>query len=127
VPGGGDPPEGVTPETVLWRRIPPRHFPKEGETLPNSSAFDDDEDGSMSVVIASSGRSPLDILEGHEGFGLVRLTVSDLEYADQRLVPDPLLEEADHALVVGEKSKARKRRMKKACIWIVDPSGRITL
>jgi len=127
VPGGGNPPEGVTPETVLWRRIPPWHFPREGETLPNSSAFDDDEDGSMSVVIAVPGRSPLDILEGHDGFGLVRLLVSDLEDADQRLVPDPLPEEEDHALVVGEKTKPRRRRMKKACIWIVDPSGTIIL
>jgi hypothetical protein len=52
----------------------PLAFPVEslGSTDRTAAAFDDDPDGgSMSVVVATSGRDPAEIVARHEGFGLV--------------------------------------------------------
>jgi hypothetical protein len=110
-------------ETVIWRRIPPRHFPKKpGQNRPNSPAFDDDdEDEPMSVVIAREGRDPSEVLAGHEGFGLVELTIEELEAAGQEVIRDPRPEEPDHALVIGAKTLATKRCLAKTCRWVVRP------
>lgn len=109
--------------TVVWRRAPPWHFPKKPrQDRPDSAAFDDDgPDEPMSVVVARPGRAAAGVLVGHEGFALVALSLGALEEAGQRLVPDPLDDEADHALVVGNKSLATKRRLAKAAVWVVRP------
>ncbi len=118
-PGEGN----IGPDTKVWRRIPPHHFPKKPrQDRPDSAAFDDDSlDEPMSVVIARSGRDPYDILRGHDGFGVVALTVAELEAAGQELRADPLPEEPDHALVVGNKSKGQRRRMASSATWVVRP------
>jgi hypothetical protein len=115
--------EQLRPETVVWRRIPPRHFPKKpGVERPDSPAFDDDSDVEpMSVVIAREGRDPFEVLVGHDGFGLVEFTIAELEAAGQDVVRDPLTEELDHALVVGSKTLATRRHLAKTCRWVVRP------
>lgn len=114
--------EEFPPGTVVWRRIPPWHFPKKArQHRPDSPAFDDDEDGPMSVVVARADRDPREVLVGHDGFGLVELSLEDLEGVGQQLAADPLPEEADHALVVGNKTDSRKRNMAKAARWVVPP------
>ncbi len=115
--------EQLHPETVVWRRIPPRHFPKKpGVERPDSPAFDDDSDVEpMSVVIAREGRDPREVLLGHDGFGLVELTIEELEAAGQEVVRDPLPEEPDHALVMGTKTLATRRLLAKTRRWVVPP------
>jgi hypothetical protein len=44
-----------------------------------------------------------------------------LEALDLEVVPAPLPEEPDHALVVGVKPKATQRAMAKQCQWVVPP------
>jgi hypothetical protein len=107
----------------VWRRIPPWHFPKkQGQTRPNSPAFDDDPDGPMSVSIAPPGRDPAELLVGHDGFALVELSIEDLQAAGQTLVPAPTAEDPHHAEVIGDKAKA-KRTLAKAARWVVPPPG----
>lgn len=80
----------------------------------------------MSVVIAIAGRDPMEVLEGHEGYGLVALTIEDLIEVGQVLVPDPLPEEPDHAVVVGRKTDGRMKTMAKASQWVINPLGMTT-
>ena len=75
----------------------------------------------MSVVIAREGRDPAEILVGHDGFGLVSLTVEDLASVEQVVVHDPQDDEPDHALVVGTKTQGRRREMAKASRWVIRP------
>jgi hypothetical protein len=60
--------------TVVWRRVPPWHFPKKPrQDRPDSAAFDDDgPDEPMSVVVARPGRHPEEILAGHDGLASSR-------------------------------------------------------
>lgn len=109
----------VPPDGAVWRRIPPRYFPTEkGRTTPHSPAFDDNNDGPMSVVIARDGRSALEILEGHEGFGVVELRIKDLVEMGLSVVPLPVPGEPDHAHVLGKKTGGRRRAMARCCRWL---------
>ncbi len=62
-------------------------------------------------------------MRGHEGYGLVALTVEELEAAGQTLVPMPTDDDPFHAEVVGTKSKATKRELAKTARWVVPPPG----
>lgn len=75
----------------------------------------------MSVVMADDSRDPVDILDKHEGFALVTLTVSGLLELGQQVIRDPQPSEPDHALVVGPKTKAVRRAMAKQARWVVAP------
>lgn len=98
------------------------HFPKKlGQERPNSDAFSDDESGSMSVVIARGGRTPEDLLKGHEGYGLVSLSLETLTENGLELELDPLEDEPDHALVVGKKTDGCRKRLSKASNWEIKP------
>ncbi len=99
--------------THVWRRIPKWHFPtKPNQERPNSSAFDDDPDGHpMSVIIVRPDRDPQDIISGYPEFGLVKLAIKDLQELGLTIECDPQNDEADHALVKGDKTKKIKRAM----------------
>jgi hypothetical protein len=107
----------------VWRRIPPWHFPKKaGQLRPDSPAFDDDSpEEPMSVIVARDGRDPTSCLVGHDGFGLVALTIEDLTVCEQQLIARPLPDEPDHALVVGVKTEGKRRDLSKRAVWIVPP------
>ena len=72
-------------------------------------------------MVAAPGRDPATILEGLDGFGVVALSIADLEEHGQVLVADPIEGEPDHALVVGAKSSSRMRGLSKACSWVIEP------
>jgi hypothetical protein len=106
----------------VWRRIPPRHFPKKPkQDRPNSPAFDDEDGGSMSVVLAREGRTPASALAGHVNFGVVELDVALLEELGLTVRPDPVAREPDHAVVEGRKTDAVRKRMAKGAKWVVRP------
>lgn len=126
--GGGSadlPPDELPPDQVVWRRVAPRHFPRSlAETRPQSAAFQDSSvDGSMSVVLARSGRDPTEVLLGYDGYGLVALAISELSELKQQVICDPVPEEPDHALVVGKKTKGTRRQMSTLCRWVIRPPG----
>jgi len=76
----------------------------------------------MSVSVAAAGRDPREIMRGHEEFGLVELSIEDLEAAGQVLVPRPMEDDPHHAEVIGDKRTA-KRELAKACRWVIPPPG----
>ncbi len=90
---------------------------------PSSAAFDDNADGSMSVVLyqelLGSGRQPDSILLGHENFGLVAFTAGLARECNQAVVRDPLPTEPAHALVVGKKTGSAKKRMCRGSRWVI--------
>lgn len=59
----------------------------------------------MSVVLATdleqAGRSPAELLVGHDGYGLVAIGVDVLIELGLTVWPDPFPEEPAHAVVVG--------------------------
>jgi len=77
----------------------------------------------MSVVVARNDRDPAEVLAGHEGYGLVALTVADLQDLGQQVISDPLPEEPDHAVVRGIKTKTIRREMAKRSSWVILPPG----
>ncbi len=110
-------------EVSVWRRIPPLHFPKKPrQERPDSSAFDDDSDTEpMSAVLADPSRDPSEVITGHEGYGLVELTAEVLHASGQQIVRDPQPDEPAHVLIVGKKTKARRRGLADASRWIIRP------
>jgi len=118
-----DAPE-VHDEWGLLRRIPPWHFTWEadGAVRPSGAAFDDDQDGNpMSVVVAEECAGLEKVLEGHEGFALVRIPVGVAKEKGQRIVLAPTEAEPAHALVVGKKTKSVRRALARASEWVVPP------
>jgi hypothetical protein len=113
-------------EEVL-RRIPPWHQPPPGaEFRPFSSAFYDDEDGHpMSVYlakdIAEAGHTVDVVMEGHEGYALVAISVGLLRDLGQILVRSATEKEPYHALVVGAKTQGVRRRIARAARWVIEP------
>jgi hypothetical protein len=124
-PSGPIDPPPISPDTLLWRRIPAFHigFDKgRGCRVVSSAAFDDDVDGQpMSVVVARSDRDPRDILVGHDGYGLVAISVEAAEAADQRVVWSPTADEPDHGHVIGPKTPGRRKRLRDSAHWVIRP------
>ncbi len=65
----------------------------------------------MSVIIVRPDRDPQDIISGYPEFGLVKLAIKDLQELGLTIECDPQNDEADHALVKGDKTKKIKRAM----------------
>ena len=117
----------VAHEWGLLRRIPPRHFVWEadGSVRPSSAAFVDAPDGDpMSVVVAERCAGPEAVLEGHEGFALVRIPMSAVRAKGLEVVPAPTEAEPAHALVVGKKTRSVRKALARASEWIVPPPRR---
>ena len=117
---------------VLLRRIPPWHIKNLKGTLHVSSAAFDDErkkfaglESSMSTYVERRmkefGREPKDILEGHEGFGLMGFLADVAK--KQGLVAILWEHEGDegHALVLGKKSKPMRRILRSSSRWVIMP------
>lgn len=77
----------------------------------------------MSVIFCRDGRTPLEVLAGHDTFGLVELSIHDLAELGLGVVPDPLPDEPTHAKVVGQISHAVRRAMKKKARWVIPADG----
>jgi hypothetical protein len=75
----------------------------------------------MSAVLARQGRDPFPVLLGHVGWALVGIPVQlirDLGWWVQRR---PVPEEADHVVVIGKKTKGKKRQVANECRWVIPP------
>ncbi len=110
---------------TLWRRIPPWHFTPDGKggQRASSAAFEDDPDGDpMSVTIVEKGGEIDRAMAGHDGYGLVAISVQEMRDKGQKIVFKPTADEPAHGIVVGEKNKKRFcRKVAKAAKWVVPP------
>ncbi len=77
----------------------------------------------MSVILARSGRDPIEVLAHYDGYGLVALDIAELSELEQQVIRDPVPEEPDHALVVGKKTRPTRRQMAALCRWVIRPPG----
>jgi hypothetical protein len=114
----------------LLRRIPPLHFvrdPKrEGGITASSAAFDDDEDGPMSVylnqVLQREGLPRESVLDGHPYFSLMSITAGDARRkCQQGIEPDPEPGSPAHGISCGKKTNAVKRCLRDNALFVVPP------
>ncbi len=113
----------ITDETRLLRRIPPGRT-KKGELglRPQSDCFSDPPGSTgMSVDVWEDARNPEDLLVGHDGFGVVWITVGDVRKLGLEIVRDRQPDNPYHALVQGKKTTGIKRRLAVAARWIKMP------
>jgi hypothetical protein len=119
----------ITASAELWRRIPPWHCTFDenlGRWRPSTAAFEDHPDGSpMSVVLAddlkASGRGTDEVLAAYPDFALAAITAGLARECGQIIARDPLEDEPAHAVVVGSKSRAIRKRFSLECRWVVLP------
>jgi len=115
-------------DLILWRRVPKEKFIRvtdaDGSTRvrPSSDSFaDNSRDGSsMSVFdsLACGGLST--ICEGHEGFGVVGLTVGQIREAGLEIVRTPT-GGPGHCEIVGKKTGSIKNKLVKSSSWVFVP------
>jgi len=121
------------------RRIPQSHvvWGDDGRPRPTSQAFADDEEGEHSVyleelLLADTVLDETAPLIDHPGYGLVALAVGSVRSLNLGVAPDPIdymnrrPDEAAHpcdfahALIDGNKSTPRRRKLAKAAAWVVE-------
>jgi hypothetical protein len=86
-----------------------------------SPAFDNSPDGSgTSVDIVEAIGQYEKTLQGHEGFGLVCLTVEQIRSVGLGIKRAPIPGNPQHAILLGPKKKV-KRELAKMAEWIKRP------
>jgi hypothetical protein len=116
----------IPDEMRVLRRIPPgMTAPKDANSRrPSSDNFcNDPEDGSgTSVDLWDGTEDPLASLEGHDGFGLVSITVGEIRATGLGVCPAPLDDNPRHAVIQGRKTDGIMRRLARASVWIREPA-----
>ena len=114
----------IPSEAKVLRRIPPGRFVEDRDgPRPQSDNFSNSPDGTgTSVTILAEGIDPRELLEGHDGFGLVSLSVQDIRDAGLGIVRKPIVGgDQNHAHIQGKKKKKIERQLAGAAEWIVMP------
>src|SRR5438132_1666293 len=109
----------ISDDEQLLRRIRPDWFVPDynlNRWRPSSAAFQNSPDKSpMSVhltsVLNANNLSLDSVLLGHEGYGLARFQAQVARNLNQLIVRDPLPNDSAHALVTGEKTESRRRKL----------------
>jgi len=118
----------VAGDTMLLRRVPPRHFHLDeniGRVRPSSAAFEDDgPNDPMSVyvrsIVESEGRTPASLMTGHSDFALVEIRADFVRSQEQTVHPDGE-DDSAHAVICGPKPKSRRVLFAKQAAWVIRP------
>lgn len=110
----------------LYRRIPPSQAPyneNRKRRWPSSAALlpSQDDDNEVSVYLGSvlekCNLTPLDVLEGHEDYGLICFPASSARAAGYGIRPDPVLNsrrplrvDPAHAVLTGTPLTSKQKR-----------------
>ena len=73
-------------------------------------------------VLQEEGREPAHLLAGFDEWGLAAVRAGTMRENGQGIAPDPLPDEASHALVFGSKGPKVRKRIAKAAEWVIDPT-----
>ncbi|MCY4041026.1 MAG: hypothetical protein OXF72_07195 [Gammaproteobacteria bacterium] len=123
----------IRDECELLRRVPLKRDvnivwdDNQRRWRPSSASFQDHPNGSpMSVVLGDAlveaGRSALEVLAGHDGFGLAAIHAGTVRDHQLGVVKDPLPSEPAHGLVTGDKKRRKvSRQLAKLSRWVVPP------
>lgn len=116
----------IPSEIRVLRRIPRgRTAPRgDGSIRPSSDCFTNDpHDGSgMSVDIWDGTTDPMESLKGHDGFGLVSLSVAEIRKLGLGICREPLPGNPRHAVIQGKKTDSRKNKLARASEWVAEPA-----
>ena len=116
----------IPPEMRVLHRVHPNNY-VDSEDRPASSEFDNSSDGSgTSADLMEDDDQPERTLAGHEGFGLVALTVADIRAAGLGVVRNPVEGNPQHVLIQGPKKRAAKRTLARQAEWIKRPDKFLT-
>jgi hypothetical protein len=109
----------------LWRRIHPMWVVRGPEGVRvTKAAFRNSPDGSfMSVTLGRECTSYQHALGHHRGYGLAALRAGVTRDCGQAICRDPQPDDAAHALVVGEKTKAVVKAFAAAAVILVEPDA----
>jgi hypothetical protein len=119
----------IEPHHLVLRRIPPDWVvPTDEGDRPSSQAFgnngdDDPMSGYLDQLLAPNDLQRRDIVDGHDGFLVAALKVSDLTDQQQVVQPDPIVPvthccDPAHAKVVGQKNSKRRKRLAATARWL---------
>ncbi len=113
-------------ETRILRRVAPTQVKMAGDIVrPQSNAFSNSPDGrGTSIDIWDGDRQPEGTLAGHDGFGLVWLTVADVRAAGLGVIRNKIPGNPHHTLIQGKKTKGIQRQLATAAHWIKLPKQR---
>jgi hypothetical protein len=117
----------ILDEDDLWRRIHPGWVVPDnnrGGLRPSSQAFLDSPDGSPMSVLLAKEDSPERAMSATvwSGWSLAAIKASVARQNGQGICRDSNEEDPSHALVFGEKKKARKQ-LAQAAVWVVPSPG----
>jgi hypothetical protein len=117
--------ETIEGAAILWRRIPSFHVILDGRNdrcRASKAAFDDSDDGSpMSAYLVSEEVTAAKIIEGLEGFSVVKFTAQVARGKGLGISRDPLPEAPNHVLVFGKKTDSTRRALATGSTWEIPP------
>jgi hypothetical protein len=119
----------IRDEELLLRRVRPDCYVVDknmGIRRLSSGTFDDSKDGSplsvlLTSVLAATGRTKEDALQGYAGYGLAEFSAGLARQCNQRVARTPLEEEPAHASVIGKKTKKVKSELAKGATVLILP------
>src|SRR5579875_789084 len=113
----------ISGDIILFRRIPPWPdsvtWDEEGQPAFSSANFRD-QIQELSVSLATE-TTPAEMLEGHEGFGLIQITAEQVRtICGSAVIICRCTEEPErgHVLVCGKITAGTARKLKKAARWV---------
>lgn len=112
----------------LWRRIHPGwYIPDKNQNRMrlSSAAF---RGARMSVYLGDrvlkSGRTKESLLDNlFPGYGLASIAVSLVRQCKQKVCADPIPEEPQHALVIGDKPRKISKQFAREALMLIEPAG----
>jgi len=106
----------------MYRRINPAWYVDDGEGHRVTSQAFQDLGGSMSValgvVLIELGLEPETVVETHEGFGLMSLSVNFVRSLGLGVVREPTEAEPWHGAVHGTKSRSIRLKLAQHAQWV---------
>jgi len=112
----------IPDDMCLLRRVPPNRVVTE-EKRPQSDTFSNSSDGTGTSVDLAIDENQIErTLADFPDFGVVAVTAGQVRALGLGVIRDPLPENANHALITGNKKKTSKLLVR-LCEWKKLPKG----
>lgn len=116
LPDGAEDNEQIAGQIRLLRRVPENRV-HNGEI--EKTNFDERETGhGLSVTVWDSPQDLIDVLRGHENFGVVCVDAGAFRAEEAKIVPIPLEGNPNHCEIFPRLGPKAQRRIKLASRWV---------